>query len=790
LSVLRCDMHVHSYFSCETSRWVLRSLKAPESFTPPELIYHLARKRGMDLVTITDINNIDGSLEIVSLPGAFISEEVRTLLPSKTPIHLLVYGLTPDQHDIIVKKRDRFLELVEYLKDQGLVHSLAHPFYFPGSDLTPDEFEMVVTNVELVEAINGTRAKNENEAVMPVVRAARMDDGFTGFTAGSDDHCGRFIGLSYTTVEDADDYLTFLERVRDGYGVTSGSNGSAIRSAYSVYSIAYSFYRERLTAKKIPAVATLAADRFFRPSVDDDEPTVWHKADFLFHQMLKKAKKSGEPDFETFLADELIEIGKDLNLSARSPKLEEEGIDERTFEILNRLTNRLLQHYISLLVKRVGDGRFLDALEAFTALVPVFLLNFPYPIAYLDRKRGRDSVDTISEAVVGIPMGGRNPEKRAWFTDTIDDLNGVSRTLQKFSRLAVDSDRELAVITCQSRPLSFPGWVVNFPPLREFAVPDYHSKLLSIPPFLEILRFMDENDFGMMYISTPGPMGFAALGISKLLGIPSVGIYHTDYPRHVNHIVQDARMGEFAGAATAWFYGHLDRVLVPSRYYIEDLKAMGIPEENMDIFPRGTDSDTFSPEWRDEDFFTHYGGHPGTLKLLYVGRVSREKDLDVLAEAFLKLREKRDDIELFIVGDGPYIHELSTMLSGHGGYFCGLLSGENLSKAYASADIFVFPSTTDTYGNSVLEAQASGLPAIVTDMGGPQEIIKPEWSGLIYSGRDVNSLLEVVRMLIDEPGLRERMAREGREIALSTTWPDAFDAVWGNALPGSGEKDE
>lgn len=784
MGTARCDMHVHSRHSRETSRWILRSLKAPESFTPPELIYQLARKRGMDLVTITDINSIQGCLDISHLPGTFISEEVRTLLPdSKKPVHLLVYGLTPEQHEEISGIRGRFHELIDYLEDADIVHSLAHPFYFPGEDLTLDEFRMVAGRVQLVEVLNGTRARNENMAVAPVVRAARTEPGFNGFTAGSDDHCGRFIGLTYTSVEGAEDYRAFLLGVGEGRGVPGGSNGSAVRSAYSVYSIAYSFYRDRLTSKKVPTVATLAADRFFRPSVSDEEPTLWHKADFLFHQMLKKAKRSGEPDFETFLADELVEIGKDLNLSVKNLKLVEEGIDERTFDILNRLTNRLLQHYISLLVKRVADGRFLDALEAFTALVPVFLLNFPYPIAYLDRKRGRDSVDHLSLPLTGIPLGGRDSEKRAWFTDTIDDLNGVSRTLQQFCKLAMNSNRELAVITCQSRPLSFPGWVVNFPPLHEFPVPDYHTKLLSVPPFLEILRFIDENDFGMIYISTPGPMGFAALGISKLLGIPSVGIYHTDYPRHVNHIVQDARMGEFAGAAAGWFYGNLDRVLVPSRYYTDDLASMGISRENMDIFPRGTDSTLFSPDWRDPDFFTRWGGKVDSVKLLYVGRVSREKDLDILAEGFSKLREIRSDIELFIVGEGPYTQELSGQLGEMGGFICGVLSGEDLSRAYASADIFVFPSTTDTYGNSVLEAQASGLPAVVTDMGGPQEIIKPGESGFVYSGRDVDGFVETVLRLVDDNLLRDRMSNEAKKIGHSRNWPDAFEAVWQNALP-------
>jgi glycosyltransferase involved in cell wall biosynthesis len=207
----------------------------------------------------------------------------------------------------------------------------------------------------------------------------------------------------------------------------------------------------------------------------------------------------------------------------------------------------------------------------------------------------------------------------------------------------------------------------------------------------------------------------------------------------------------------------------------------------MDIFPRGTDPETFSPDWREDDFFCRFGGRPDTLKLLYVGRVSREKDLDVLAEAFLELRERRGDTELFIVGDGPYVQELMDAVGGSGGFFCGMLSGENLSKAYASADIFVFPSTTDTYGNSVLEAQSSGLPAVVTDMGGPQEIIRPERSGLVYPGRDAEALVESLCTLLDEPGLRERMGREGRGMALSRTWSEAFETVWENALPGTGE---
>lgn len=780
MSVKRCDLHVHSMYSRESGHFILRRLGAPESFTPPELIYELSKKRGMDFVTITDINTIEGVQLIAHHPDVFISEEVRTCLPdSRAVVHILVYDLTPEQHEEMIKFRDKFPRLIEFLRDQNLVHSLAHPFYFPGTELTTREFSYIINQVELVEIKNGTRARVENLAAEKLVRIARNDADFKGFTGGSDDHCGRFLGLTHTSVQDVDGYMEFLEKVREGEGRVGGEDGNAIRAAYSVYSIAYSFYRDRLTAKNIPTIATMAADRFFHPSADTTEPTLWHKADFLFHQLVRKAVRSSEEGgFESVVADELIEIGKDLNLQAGSPKLDEKDIDERTFEILNRITNRLLKHFSSVLVKRFSDGRILDALEALTALIPVVLLNTPYPLAYLYYKKGLDAVRSISNGLTGNDFSGRDAERRVWFTDTIDDLNGVSRTIQRYSRLALDQNRQLAVVACQSRPLSFPGWVVNFQPIREFPVPDYHSKLLSIPPFLEMVRFIDENNFGIIYISTPGPIGWAALGISKLLGIPSVGIYHTDYPRHVNHIIQDARMGEFAGSAAAWFYNSVDRVLVPSSYYMEDLESMGVSRSKMELFPRGTDCSVFSPQWMDEAFFLRFGGRRESLKLLYVGRVSREKDLDILVDSFLEIRKKRDDVELFIVGDGPYLGELTKLLSGYGGFICGTLFDEDLSRAYASADIFIFPSTTDTYGNSVLEAQASGLPAIVTDKGGPREIIMPDKTGLICQGRDVKNLVETIEVLMNNNIRRRKMGKAAREMALPRTWEEAFDTLW------------
>ncbi|MCK5785503.1 MAG: glycosyltransferase [Candidatus Sabulitectum sp.] len=781
----KCDLHVHSSASRQSARWILRSLKAPESFTPPELIYQQAIKRGMDLVTLTDVNTIEGVLEIKDLPGVFLSEEVSTLLPeSKKPVHILAYDITTNQHEEMARIRDNAFQLLEYMGERGIVNSLAHPFYFSGEDLSPGEWKDLMARVMLVEGRNGTRAIWENQASIQMAKLIRGKD-FQGFTAGSDDHCGRFLARTWTQTSSDGTHKSFLANVAAGQGELHGDHGSAVRSAYAVYSIAYSFYRDRLMSKSVPTAATIAVDNFLSPISQDDpeEPTLWHKADLLFHHILKKARGNSS-DFEDFLADELIEIGKDLNLRKGSPEMEKEGIEERTYEILNRLTNSLLRRSSELIAKRLSNGKVIEALEAFTAMIPVLLFNIPFPVTYMDRRRGRDQVNRICSELGAHSPAARRSGKRAWVTDTITDLNGVSRTIQKFGMLSLDSSHELAILACQEKAVSFPGWVVNFKPIKEFSVPNYPTKKLSVPPFLEMLRFIEENDFELIYLSTPGPLGLAALGIAKLLGIPTISIYHTDYPRHTNDIIEDSRIAELVSAATGWVYSLSETVMVPSRFYMDDLEALGVPRSRMVHFPRGTDHQAFSPEWRTENFMARFGGDSDSLKLLYTGRLSREKDLDVLAEAFLQTRREFPGVELFLAGDGPYIRELGKDLLGNGGYFCGTLSGEDFSKVCASCDIFVFPSTKDTYGNSVLEAQASGIPCIVTDMGGPQEIIIPDETGIVCRGRDSNSLAEAILKLLKNDELRRTMGEKARLRGLEHNWDEAFEAIWstGNKL--------
>jgi glycosyltransferase involved in cell wall biosynthesis len=162
--------------------------------------------------------------------------------------------------------------------------------------------------------------------------------------------------------------------------------------------------------------------------------------------------------------------------------------------------------------------------------------------------------------------------------------------------------------------------------------------------------------------------------------------------------------------------------------------------------------------------------------LLYVGRISREKDLDLLAAAYRRLRSEGLPVQLFLVGHGPYSKAFAKALPE--AFFTGYLKGKELATAYASADIFVFPSTTDTFGNVILEAQACGLPVVVSDSGGPKELVEHEANGLITKSHDVRDFARGIRALVTDPALRERMAKSARNSVIDRSWPNAFRKFW------------
>jgi len=233
--------------------------------------------------------------------------------------------------------------------------------------------------------------------------------------------------------------------------------------------------------------------------------------------------------------------------------------------------------------------------------------------------------------------------------------------------------------------------------------------------------------------------------------------------------------------ALAWkymclFYHSVDEVVVPSKFIARLLHARGMRNRKLLILDRWVDANRFHPKHRDADYWTRHGVADGATRFLYVGRIGLEKNLDTLADAFLALCAERKDVHLLVVGDGPYRKDLEARLAGAPVTFTGFLEGQELSIAYASADVKLFPSTTDTWGNAPLEAQASGLPVVVSDQGGPQELMVDGVTGFCVRGRDVAALADAMGKLLDE-GRRTRMGAAARAFVEANRLAEPFSAI-------------
>jgi glycosyltransferase involved in cell wall biosynthesis len=236
-------------------------------------------------------------------------------------------------------------------------------------------------------------------------------------------------------------------------------------------------------------------------------------------------------------------------------------------------------------------------------------------------------------------------------------------------------------------------------------------------------------------------------------------------------------MEELSWKYVLWYYDQMDVIYAPSQSTRDELIARGLRPEKIRLYPRGIDVAQFHPAKRNGFFQKEYP-LPEGVKLIYVGRVSKEKNLHLLVEAFAKVIAGGASAQLVIVGDGPYLEELRGRMKDLPCCFTGYLRGESLAAAYASADLFVFPSATDTFGNVVLEAQASGLPVIVTDHGGPCENMIAGKTGLICKADDADSLHEAMLMLISNSAQRLQMGRTARQYVEKCSFEHAFLQMW------------
>jgi len=310
--------------------------------------------------------------------------------------------------------------------------------------------------------------------------------------------------------------------------------------------------------------------------------------------------------------------------------------------------------------------------------------------------------------------------------------------------------------------------------LGEFAMPAYRSQTLSIPPAHRIRDYLRRENFSEVILSTPGPVGLAALAAANRLGLPATAIDHTDFPQYARILTGSAFLESLTTRYLRWFYSRCGLLLVNSAHYRQLWIERGIAPGKIQLLPRGVDTERFHPARRDTGFWMRRGAPGNSKVLLYAGRISKEKNFEVLAAAWAAIRNPQ--LALAIVGDGPHLPRLRELLPG--ALFTGCLEGDELATAYASADCFVFPSTTDTFGNVVAEALSSGLPAVVSDQGGPKDLVLEGLTGRITRANNAESFAHGISRLLADPAQLTQMSQHARASMQNRSWSAAGRAFW------------
>jgi glycosyltransferase involved in cell wall biosynthesis len=794
----KCDLHIHSRYSARSEEWLFRRLDFPDSYSDPQELHRQLLERGMDFVTITDHDTIEGCLQIVNLTQSFISEQITTYFPQDScKVHILAWGISEAQHEGIVAVRDNIYELQKYLASAHIAHAVAHPLYSINGQLAASHLERLILLFKHFEGINGLRDALLSELAQNLFGGLTREkiDIFANrhnlapthpepwrkiFTGGSDDHGGKFIASAWTETPPADSAEKFLEHVRAGDCSAQGNGGTPLALSHGFYNTVSCFIQDRFHEKLGPSAVVL--EQMFSRFMEGRDPTelTLTEKGRIFAQGVLSGKI-----FE-LVKPANVSMWKELSSYFQRPevkaKLAEElnGVSEperRTFLMANLVAEQLTFRLFKKFVLQISSGNMVESMQALTAIAPILIVLTPYIYAFHSQAPSRKWLRKIFQELTGqIPATLQN-RKRAWFTDTLEDVNGVATTIRKMAAAGAAAGKELIVVTSRSELNIDNIPIKNFRPIGEFELPEYELQKLSFPPILQMLDYIQREQFTEIIVSTPGPIGLTALFAAKMLNLQTSGIYHTDFPQYIRILTEDSYLESIAWRYMHWFYGQLDTVFINSEEYRQSWINRGLDPVKLKIFPRGLDTELFNPARRDPAFWEKYGvATNGEVRLLYVGRISREKDLDVLANAYHRLRDEGLSVQLFVVGHGPYSQALSETLPD--AVFTGYLTGVELATAYASADVFAFPSTTDTFGNVIIEAQASGVPVVVSDSGGPKELVDDKTNGLVTKSHDVEDFTRAIRTLIVDPALREQMGGCARQSVIDRSWPNAFRKFW------------
>ena len=373
-----------------------------------------------------------------------------------------------------------------------------------------------------------------------------------------------------------------------------------------------------------------------------------------------------------------------------------------------------------------------------------------------------------------MPVDARGrPMRVALVTSSYNYIkDGVALTLNRFVEYLLRQGVEVLVFAPVGPKPAFEavGRIVAIPSVPLPLRPEYRVALGLPRSAKRILRDFEPD---IVHIAVPDLLGYRALMAGLALNVPVVASYHTRYETYLKHY----RLGiaqPLLETYLDWFYDACRELYVPSASMAELLKERGLRVE-MHLWPRGVDDSRFHPSKRSAAWRARWGIAAEETVVLFVSRLVREKQLKTLGDVLLNLKDKGPKFRSVVVGDGPERKSLEKRLPDT--VFTGFLDGEDLAQAYASSDVFLFPSETESFGNVTLEAMACGLPAVCADATGSRSLVAPGVTGFLVEPGDCDGFVSALGTLLGNRALRHRMGAAARERSLEFGWEDPMRRI-------------
>jgi glycosyltransferase involved in cell wall biosynthesis len=609
-------------------------------------------------------------------------------------------------------------ELQEFLSERRLAHALAHPLYRMGPPITASHVERMMLLFAVWEGRNGGRPDEHNAVACRLASVVTPEylDKLAEKHGLAPRHAGR---IALTGGSDDHSALDIATTWTEADGETIAEFLAAVTSGNGVIG------GEHGSAEKLAhAIVSLFCNAYREGGGELPVPL-----DSLVAELLDEDGVDA-PERHRELTEAVAFVSRSLSARAREGGL--------------------------------GLGSIPGAGQRLGRLLLAGALQAPFLATAHHHAGARRDLAAIEAAFFSPPPRPRAPRALV-FTDTYRDTNGVAGTMR---RIASAGDPNVTVVTAESDLEPQPGLIV-LPPDWSFALPTSEHLELRFPSILSVLEQIERARPDVIHLATPGPVGICGLLVAKLLGVPLVGSYHTELGPYALHLTRDLVVAEAMSIYVDWFYRSCDSVLAPTSTVARTLVERGVtPHER--VWSRGVDTNHFTPLRRREALReTHLGD--GELLLLSVSRLSPEKRLDLLLDAVALSRESVPGLRLVIAGDGPAREQLEAAAP-EGVRLLGELGGADLADLYASADIFCFPSTTDTFGQVLLEAGASGLPVVAAAAGGALDLVRPGVTGVLVAPDRSDALAAAIVELAGSEHVRRRLGAAGREAALERTW--------------------